>query len=144
MTVALAAVSATAQVQITVRKDGTKLISNMNSGGTRVSDYAWLAKQRNRHSKYDPIIERHCDKFGVDPILVRAVIQVESNFDPHSISRRGARGLAGSCWLISALLNSWVAPSASRLDASFGQEVRGELHAAADRRVVAFRLDERA
>jgi len=89
----LVAVSATAQVQITVRNDGSKVISNFGGGGGRVSDYAWLAKQRNRRSKYDRIIERHSDKFGVDPILVRAVIQVESNFDPNSISRRGARGL---------------------------------------------------
>jgi hypothetical protein len=91
--VLLLAVSATAQVQITVRKDGSKLISNFGGGGGRVSDYAWLAKQRNRRSKYDPIIERHSGKYGVDPVLVRAVIQVESNFDPTSISHRGARGL---------------------------------------------------
>ena len=90
----LVAVSATAQVQISVRRDGTKLISNLGGvGGRRVTDWAWLAKQRNRRSKYDPIIERHCDRFGVDPILVRAVIQVESNYDPRSVSRRGARGL---------------------------------------------------
>src|SRR5438105_9314744 len=89
----LIALSATAQVQITVRKDGSKVISNFGGGGGRVSDFAWLAKQRNRRSKYDPIIERHCDHLGVDPILVRAVIQVESNFDPATVSRRGARGL---------------------------------------------------
>jgi hypothetical protein len=87
------AVSATAQVQITVRSDGTKVISNIGAGGRRTSDYVWLSKQRNRRSKYDPIIERHCDHFGVDPILVRAVIQVESGFDPKCVSRRGARGL---------------------------------------------------
>jgi len=89
----LVAVSATAQVQITVRKDGTKVISNIGVGGRRTSDYVWLSRQRNRRSKYDPIIERHCDHFGVDPILVRAVIQVESGFDPKCVSRRGARGL---------------------------------------------------
>jgi len=86
-------VSATAQVQITVRSDGTKVISNIGSAGRRTSDYVWLSKQRNRRSKYDPIIERHSDHFGVDPTLVRAVIQVESGFDPKCISRRGARGL---------------------------------------------------
>jgi hypothetical protein len=91
----LIAVPAGAEVQITVRRDGSKLITNFGGGGVggRVSDYAWLAKQRNRRSKYDAIIDRHCDRYGVDPILVRAVIQVESNFDAHSVSRRGARGL---------------------------------------------------
>jgi hypothetical protein len=88
----LVAVPAGAQVQLTIRRDGTKLISNVGGGG-RVSNYAWLAKQRNRRSRYDPIIERHCVRYGVDPVLARAVIQVESNFDPQCVSRRGARGL---------------------------------------------------
>ncbi|HEY6844151.1 MAG TPA: lytic transglycosylase domain-containing protein [Thermoanaerobaculia bacterium] len=90
-----AAFSAAGQVQVTVQRDGKKVITNFGGiGGRRgASDYGWLAKQRNRRSKYDPIIERQCDAYGVDPVLVRAVIQVESNFDPHSVSRRGARGL---------------------------------------------------
>jgi soluble lytic murein transglycosylase-like protein len=87
------AVSAAAQVHITVQSDGTRVISNFGGSGRRTSDYVWLSKQRNRRSKYDPIIERHSDHFGVDPILVRAVIQVESGFDPKCVSRRGARGL---------------------------------------------------
>ncbi len=89
----LLAVPATAQVQITIQRDGSKVISNLGAGGKRVTDWAWLAKQRNRHSIYDRVIDRHCDHFGVDPVLVRAVIQVESAFDPKCISRRGARGL---------------------------------------------------
>jgi soluble lytic murein transglycosylase-like protein len=38
----------------------------------------WLAKQRDRRSQYDRMIERYADQYGVDPVLVRAVIQVES------------------------------------------------------------------
>lgn len=89
----LLVIPASAQVEITVQHDGSKVISNIGAGGRRVTDWAWLAKQRNRHSKYDRIIERHCDDFGIDPILVRAVILVESAFDPQCVSRRGARGL---------------------------------------------------
>jgi soluble lytic murein transglycosylase-like protein len=90
----LIAVSATAQVQITVQKDGTKLITNFGGiGKGKASDLAWLAKQRNKRSQYDPIINRYADRFGVDPVLVRAVIQVESSFDPRCVSHRGARGL---------------------------------------------------
>jgi soluble lytic murein transglycosylase-like protein len=84
--------SAQAQVHLTVRGDGTKVISNIGAA-KKLSDYAWLAKQRNRRSQYDRIIERHSARFGVDPTLVRAVIQVESDFNPRCISRRGARGL---------------------------------------------------
>src|SRR5207244_5510608 len=86
------AAAAEAQVHLTVRGDGTKLISNIGAA-KKLSDYGWVAKQRNRRSQYDRIIERHSAQFGVDPILVRAVIQVESDFNPRCISRRGARGL---------------------------------------------------
>jgi soluble lytic murein transglycosylase-like protein len=89
----LMALPASAQVQLTVRGDGKKVITNFGAGGSRRTSYAWLAKQRNRRSKYDPLIERHAARYGVDPILVRAVIQVESSFDPKCVSRRGARGL---------------------------------------------------
>jgi soluble lytic murein transglycosylase-like protein len=89
----LVAVPAGAQVQLTIRGDGKKVISNIGGGGRRLTNYQWLAKQRNRQSRYDSMIQRHSERYGVDPILVRAVIQVESNFEPRCISRRGARGL---------------------------------------------------
>jgi len=86
------AVSASGQVRIVTRSNGTKLISNFGGQG-KTSSLAWLAKQRNRRSPYDHIIERNADRFNVDPVLVRAVIQVESNFDPKCVSKKGARGL---------------------------------------------------
>ncbi|HEX9492699.1 MAG TPA: lytic transglycosylase domain-containing protein [Thermoanaerobaculia bacterium] len=86
-------IPAGAQVQLTVRNDGKKVISNIGVSGRRTSDLVWLARQRNKRSKYDPLIERYSDRFDVDPILVRAVIQVESSFDPKCVSRRGAKGL---------------------------------------------------
>ncbi len=89
----LVAIPAFPQVQLTVRGDGKKVISNFGSSGRRTSEYVWLAKQRNKRSKYDRLIEHYSDRFDVDPILVRAVIQVESSFDPKCVSRRGARGL---------------------------------------------------
>jgi soluble lytic murein transglycosylase-like protein len=81
-----------ADVRMLVRADGKKVIYNVGSYG-RGSDYKWLARQRNRRSVYDPIIERYAARFDVDPVLVRAVIQVESDFNPQCVSRKGARGL---------------------------------------------------
>lgn len=89
----LMALPAAAQVQLTIRGDGKKVISNIGVGSGRSSNFVWLAKQRNKKSKYDRMIERYSEEFHVDPVLVRAVIQVESAFDPMCVSHRGARGL---------------------------------------------------
>ena len=43
--------------------------------------------------RYDPIIERVAKEQGVDARLVRAVIQVESAYQPRAISPKGAVGL---------------------------------------------------
>lgn len=44
-------------------------------------------------SEFDPIIESASDRHGVDARLVRAVIQVESGFQPRARSHKGAMGL---------------------------------------------------
>ncbi|UCF81824.1 MAG: lytic transglycosylase domain-containing protein [Acidobacteriota bacterium] len=42
---------------------------------------------------YDSLIEEMSEHHGADPRLVRAVVRVESNFDPAAVSRAGAMGL---------------------------------------------------
>jgi len=49
----------------------------------------WLAKS----TLYDPMIERAARSAAVRPELVRAVIVVESAFNPRALSKRGAQGL---------------------------------------------------
>lgn len=49
----------------------------------------WLAKS----SEFDRLIERAARSHAVRPELVRAVILVESAFNPHAVSSRGAVGL---------------------------------------------------
>jgi len=41
----------------------------------------------------DALIERIAGEKGLDPNLMRALVQQESNFDPRAVSRAGARGL---------------------------------------------------
>ena len=44
-------------------------------------------------SKFDSIIRKASSKYGVDFSLVKAVIKVESDFNPRAVSRKGASGL---------------------------------------------------
>ena len=44
-------------------------------------------------SDLDPLIEQAAAQHQIDADLIRAIIQVESNFDPYAISPAGARGL---------------------------------------------------
>ncbi|HET7219789.1 MAG TPA: lytic transglycosylase domain-containing protein [Vicinamibacterales bacterium] len=46
-----------------------------------------------RETPYGEIISALSEAHGVDPLLVRALIQVESNYKPSARSRRGAMGL---------------------------------------------------
>ena len=46
-------------------------------------------------SQYDSIIEKAATAASVEPNLLRAVIVVESGFNPRAVSRRGAVGLPG-------------------------------------------------
>jgi soluble lytic murein transglycosylase-like protein len=40
-----------------------------------------------------PIVDRYARRFQLDPLMVLAVIQVESRFDPAAVSEQGAIGL---------------------------------------------------
>jgi soluble lytic murein transglycosylase-like protein len=46
-----------------------------------------------RAARYDAIIEAEAKSAGVEPNLLRAVIVVESGFNPRAVSKRGAVGL---------------------------------------------------
>ncbi|MEO8382253.1 MAG: lytic transglycosylase domain-containing protein [Acidobacteriota bacterium] len=93
--VALVAGGAVADVRMAVKRDGSKVIYNVGGvpGGAKGADLDWLARRHDRRSKYDDIIERYAARYGVDPTLVRAVIQVESDFNAATVSNKGARGL---------------------------------------------------
>jgi soluble lytic murein transglycosylase-like protein len=44
-------------------------------------------------NRYDDLIEKHAATYAVSPQLLRAVMQVESGFNPRAVSSRGAMGL---------------------------------------------------
>ncbi len=118
------AMPAMGDLRVALRPDGRKMISNFGSSA-RNSSLAWLAKQRDRRSPYDAIIERHADRYGVDPVLVRAVIQVESNFNPRCVSKKNAQGLMQ---LIPATAKRYGVHNSFDPD----QNIRGGVHYLAD------------
>lgn len=64
------------------------------------SDYRLFIKERPKpippkydSSKYDHIIRKAHKRYGVEFSLIKAVIRVESGFNPKAVSRAGAKGL---------------------------------------------------
>jgi soluble lytic murein transglycosylase-like protein len=65
------------------------LDSHESSGATKPSTFNRVFAQQDIDNAIELAAERH----NVDPNLVRAVIKVESNFNPNAVSRKGAMGL---------------------------------------------------
>lgn len=42
---------------------------------------------------YDDLINLYSEKYNLDPLLVKSIIKVESNFNPNAVSPKGATGL---------------------------------------------------
>lgn len=92
-----------AEVYKSTGANGVVTYSNRSSrGATRVkaTSYIWTYTPRYAHSipsgkrkEYAAIAERIAVKHGVDPDLVKAVIAVESGYDPNAVSPKGAQGL---------------------------------------------------
>jgi len=64
------------------------------------TDYVLYIREKTRGLKnrpvthtYDAIIQKAQVKYGIEFSLIKAVIQVESGFNPRAVSKKGARGL---------------------------------------------------
>lgn len=77
-------------VQVKVREDGRKVIVNETRSQRATRMASSLVPITNSLAA---LIEDHADRNGLDPRLVRAVIQVESGYNPQALSNKGAMGL---------------------------------------------------
>ena len=71
--------------------DGNAKVTYAVSGSSTVRSTTHASDERS--APYEQSIVRHAGREGVAPDLVRAVIQVESAFNPMAVSSKGAMGL---------------------------------------------------
>ena len=57
------------------------------------SGLAGPARWRERAASFQALIDRTASRMELQPALIKAVIAVESAFNPHAVSRAGAQGL---------------------------------------------------
>lgn len=107
--VALAPASARADIYSWTDKDGVVHFTNRpgpggaqqgklylrGSGATTTPTVAFAPRERDpeRFTRYDAIIHEAAALYQIPEPLVRAVIKVESDYDPRAVSVSGARGL---------------------------------------------------
>ena len=92
-----------AQIYSWVDASGSLVVSNVPPGtnlGIRSYEVpesegirATRAVEPKRSRSFDDVIEAHASRSGVRAGLIRAVIQVESAFNPRAVSSKGAMGL---------------------------------------------------
>ena len=84
------------QIVVPTRKDreGPDLPSNWNGNTTTVvSEMAPQKIMLPNDETFSEIINEAANYQGIDPYLIKAVIKVESDFDPNVVSNKGACGL---------------------------------------------------
>lgn len=85
--------AAAAQVRLVTRPDGSKVLVGEGSATHRRTPAAPPTLRPVPRSELEELVREHAAQCGLDPRLVRAVIQAESDWDPRAVSRKGAMGL---------------------------------------------------
>src|SRR5687768_17085793 len=92
-TPAVSAQSVPANFSYTRNANGTPVFSDSGNGFASAAPTQRAARPNPRGSQFDSLIAQHAEANGLSPVLVRAVIETESAFNPRAVSRVGAMGL---------------------------------------------------
>jgi soluble lytic murein transglycosylase len=86
-------------IYVYVDEDGVSHFTNVKPVGKKYDILLYGSDERSRgellpdQSRFDELIWRFAGEQCVDPHLVKAIVKVESNFNPYAVSRKGAKGL---------------------------------------------------
>jgi hypothetical protein len=69
-----------------------EILQNSANGSSSTAGFTF-SRSRYTPEQVDAAIEQAATRHNLDPNLVRAVIKVESDFNPNAVSRKGAMGL---------------------------------------------------
>jgi soluble lytic murein transglycosylase-like protein len=73
-----------AKIEKRILKDGSIEYYNISES---------IQKKNTFSTRFDPLIEKISRNNGIDPFLIKCIIQVESGFNPDAVSVAGAMGL---------------------------------------------------
>lgn len=90
---ALVAQSVSAEVRVVRRPDGSTYVYNVRTRGIGNAPQTSFPKPTRPREALEALAVRHANSNALAPRLVKAVIQVESGFNPRARSRKGAMGL---------------------------------------------------
>ncbi|PWT92038.1 MAG: hypothetical protein C5B54_04200 [Acidobacteria bacterium] len=80
-------------IKVRVDETGRKTFYNIPSRALDGGGAGYAVYYSQRANDYAPYIQQASFQYGVNSELIRAVIQVESAYNPYAVSPKGARGL---------------------------------------------------
>ena len=85
--------SQAANIAAVTQPDGRIVWVNFDRPAKRSNAWGFRQGSAARSEEIDSIVRRVADRYRIDPELIRAIIQTESDYDPGAVSSKGAMGL---------------------------------------------------
>ena len=74
-----------------------KLLKTYRAGPSKLQPVSYsppsLYRARPKSTRYDSLISLTASRYGIDKALIKAIVQIESSYNPNAVSKKGAYGL---------------------------------------------------